>query len=90
MSGLSLAADWPEGIEAAVHRDEIQMALQVNGKVREQIFVPPSATKAEIEDLAMADEAVLELTEGKTIRKVIVVPGRLVKIAVITLCRPNS
>jgi len=80
--GGVLAADWPEVIEAALHRDEIQMALQVNGKVRSQLHVPTSATKDEIEKLAMSDEAVLKWTEGKTIRKVIVVPGRLVNIAV--------
>jgi leucyl-tRNA synthetase len=80
--GGVLAADWPEVIEAALHRDEIQMALQVNGKVRDQIFVPSSADKEEIEKLAMENPAVLKWTKGKTIRKVIVVPGRLVNIAV--------
>ncbi|QHI69037.1 leucine--tRNA ligase [Tichowtungia aerotolerans] len=81
-NGGVLNADWPEVIEAALHRDEIQMALQVNGKVRGQIFVPSSASKDDIEKLAMEDEAVKKWTEGKTIRKVIVVPGRLVNIAV--------
>ncbi|MBI9021220.1 MAG: class I tRNA ligase family protein, partial [Verrucomicrobia bacterium] len=80
--GGVLAADWPEVIEAALHRDEIQMALQVNGKVRDQIFVPSSATKEEIEKSALGNPIVLKWTEGKTIRKVIVVPGRLVNIAV--------
>jgi len=80
--GGVLAADWPEVIEEALHRDEVQMALQVNGKVRGQLQVPTSASKEEIEALAMSDESVLKWTEGKTIRKVIVVPGRLVNIAV--------
>ena len=80
--GGVLAADWPEVIEAALHRDEIQMALQVNGKVREQIFVPSSASKDDIEKSALENPAVLKWTEGKSIRKVIVVPGRLVNIAV--------
>jgi len=80
--GGVLAADWPEVIEKALHRDEVQMALQVNGKVRGQLHVPTSASKEEIEKLAMEDESVLKWTEGKTIRKVIVVPGRLVNIAV--------
>ncbi|MBC8205974.1 MAG: leucine--tRNA ligase [Kiritimatiellaeota bacterium] len=80
--GGVLSADWPEVIEEALHRDEIQMALQVNGKVREQIFVPSSAGKDEIEKIAMENPAVQKWTEGKTIRKVIVVPGRLVNIAV--------
>jgi leucyl-tRNA synthetase len=80
--GGVLNAEWPEVIEAALHRDEIQMALQVNGKVRGQIFVSSSASKEEIEKLALEDEAVIKWIEGKTVRKVIVVPGRLVNIAV--------
>ncbi len=79
--GGVLAADWPEVIEEALHRDEVQMALQVNGKVRGQLQVPTSASKEEIEALALEDESVLKWIEGKTIRKVIVVPGRLVNIA---------
>jgi leucyl-tRNA synthetase len=81
-TGGILSAKWPEVVEAALHRDEIQMALQVNGKVRGQITVPSTATKEEIEALALTDEAVLKWSEGKTIKKVIVVPGRLVNIAV--------
>jgi leucyl-tRNA synthetase len=56
------------------------MALQVNGKVRDQIFVPSSAGKDDIEKLAVENPAILKWTDGKTIRKVIVVPGRLVNI----------
>jgi leucyl-tRNA synthetase len=81
-TGGILSAQWPECIEAALHRDEIQMALQVNGKVRGQLVVPSNATKEEIEALAVADEAVIRWAEGKAIKKVIVVPGRLVNIAV--------
>ncbi len=80
--GGVLAADWPKVIEEALHRDEIQMALQVNGKVRGQLHVPTSASKDDIEKLAMENPVVLKWTEGKTVRKVIVVPGRLVNIAV--------
>jgi len=80
--GGILSASWPECDEAALHRDEIQMALQVNGKVRGQLVVPSTATQSEIEALAIADEAVIRWSEGKTIRKVIVVPDRLVNIAV--------
>ena len=81
-TGGVLSADWPEVNEAALHRDEIQMALQVNGKVRGQLTVPSTATKEEIEKLAVADPAVIKWTENQTIRKIIVVPGRLVNIAV--------
>jgi leucyl-tRNA synthetase len=80
--GGILNAQWPEVVEEALHRDEIQMAVQVNGKVRDQILAPSAAGKEEIEKLAMANPAVLKWIEGKTVRKVIVVPGRLVNIAV--------
>jgi leucyl-tRNA synthetase len=80
--GGVLSAAWPEVNEAALHRDEIQMALQVNGKVRDQIVVPSAASKDDIEKLALENAAVLKWTAGKTIRKIVVVPGRLVNIAV--------
>ncbi|MDK2857350.1 MAG: leucyl-tRNA synthetase [Verrucomicrobiota bacterium] len=80
--GGVLSAAWPEVNEAALHRDEIQMALQVNGKVRDQIVVPSAASKNDIEKLALENAAVLKWTAGKTIRKIVVVPGRLVNIAV--------
>ncbi len=77
-----MKADWPVVNEAALLRDELEMAVQVNGKVRDQIKVPASATHAEIEAVALAAEKILPWLEGKTVRKVIVVPGRLVNIAV--------
>lgn len=80
-AGGVLNADWPQVIDAALHRDEIQMALQVNGKVRGQLHIPASASKDEIEALALQHEGVAKWIEGKTVRKVIVVPGRLVNIA---------
>ena len=75
-------ADWPVVNEEALKRDELQLAVQVNGKVRDQIKVPSSASREEIEAIAMASEKIQTWLEGKTIRKVIVVPGRLVNIAV--------
>uniref|UniRef100_UPI003566BF16 class I tRNA ligase family protein n=1 Tax=Pontiella sp. TaxID=2837462 RepID=UPI003566BF16 len=75
-------ADWPVVNEEALKRDELDMAVQINGKVRDQIKVPAAATKDEIEAIAMAAEKIQAWLEGKTIRKVIVVPGRLVNIAV--------
>ncbi len=77
-----MQADWPVVNEAALKRDELEMAVQVNGKVRDQIKVPASATNAEIEAVALATEKVKPWLDGKTIRKIIVVPGRLVNIAV--------
>jgi leucyl-tRNA synthetase len=75
-------ADWPQVNEEALKRDEIDMVVQVNGKVRDKIKVASSATKEEIEATALTAEKVQQWLEGKTIRKVIVVPGRLVNIAV--------
>jgi leucyl-tRNA synthetase len=75
-------ADWPVVNEEALKRDEIEMVVQVNGKVRDKIKVPSSATQEEIEAAALAAEKIQQWLEGKTIRKVIVVPGRLVNIAV--------
>lgn len=75
-------AEWPTVNEEALKRDAITMAVQVNGKVRDEINVSTSASKDEIEATAMASEKVKTWLEGKTIRKVIVVPGRLVNIAV--------
>jgi len=75
-------ADWPVVNEEALKRDELQLVVQVNGKVRDKIKVASSASKEEIESTALAAEKVQQWLEGKTIRKVIVVPGRLVNIAV--------
>ena len=75
-------ADWPAASEEALKRDEIQLAVQVNGKVRDQIKVPSAASKEDIETAALAAEKVQSWLDGKTVRKVIVVPGRLVNIAV--------
>ncbi|WP_196139352.1 leucine--tRNA ligase [Aliikangiella sp. G2MR2-5] len=71
---------WPQVDKAALVKDEIVVVLQVNGKVRSKISVAADASKDDIEAIAMKDENVARFTEGKTIRKVIVVPGRLVNI----------
>ena len=77
-----LDAPWPIVDESALVQDSIKLAVQVNGKVRAQIQVSASADKADIEKIALADENVQRFTEGKTIKKVIVVPGKLVSIVV--------
>ncbi len=75
-------AGWPVVDETALQRDDIEMVVQVNGKVRGKIKVVPSSPKEEIESAALTAEKVQQWLEGKTVRKVIVVPGRLVNIAV--------
>lgn len=72
---------WPEFSEEAAKSDEVEIAVQVKGKVRARINVSASASRDELE--AAAREAVAAQIEGKTVRKVIVVPGRLVNIVAV-------
>ncbi len=73
---------WPTVDERALVRDEIELIVQVNGKKRSAINVAADASNEEIEAEALADENVQRFTEGNTVRKCIVVPGRLVNIVV--------
>ncbi len=75
-----LDAKWPEADPAALQRDEIRLVLQVNGKLRGSVSVPADADRAAMEQAALANENVRRFTEGKAVRKVIVVPGRLVNV----------
>ena len=82
LGGTSLLADaaWPQHDDAALVTDEIELVVQVNGKLRDRITVPKDADQATAEAAALASPRVKEQTDGKTVRKVIVVPGRLVNI----------
>ena len=60
----------------------IELPVQINGKVKARINVPTDASKEDTESLALADERVKELTDGKNVVKVIVVPGRMVNLVV--------
>jgi len=71
---------WPEVDEEALVRDSITLVLQVNGKRRSEISIAASASKDDCEAAAMADDNVQKNIDGKTVRKVIVVPGKLVNI----------
>jgi leucyl-tRNA synthetase len=73
-------AAWPTVDESALARSSIEMVIQVNGKVRGKIQVAADASKESVETLALKDSNVQRFTEGVTIRKTIVVPGRLVNI----------
>ncbi|MEJ2655062.1 MAG: leucine--tRNA ligase [Acidihalobacter sp.] len=73
-------AAWPEVDEAALQRDTIKLAVQVNGKLRGQVEVAADADKGMIETAALAEPNVVRFIEGKTLRKIIVVPGKLVNI----------
>ncbi|NMZ52136.1 leucine--tRNA ligase [Pseudomonas poae] len=73
-------ARWPVQDDSALVQDTLQLVIQVNGKLRGQIDMPASASREEVEAAARVNENVLRFTEGLTIRKVIVVPGKLVNI----------
>lgn len=73
-------ATWPVADKSAMVRSEIQVVLQVNGKVRAKVDVPADISKADLEALARENESIVRFTEGATVRKVIVVPGKLVNV----------
>nr|WP_322940078.1 leucine--tRNA ligase [Pseudomonas sp. s4] len=73
-------AQWPQVDESALVQDSLTLVVQVNGKLRGQIEVPASASREEVEAAARGNENVLRFTEGLSIRKIIVVPGKLVNI----------
>lgn len=81
-TGDILEAPWPRPDANALQQDEIELVVQVNGKLRGKITVPADAGKPRIEQAALAEENVTRFTAGKTIKKVIIVPGRLVNIVV--------
>jgi leucyl-tRNA synthetase len=78
--GDLLDAPWPEVVEAALVQDEIELMLQVNGKLRGSITVPAGADKAAIEQAALASPDLLKFADGAPVKRVIVVPGRLVNV----------
>ena len=80
--GPILDAAWPEVDAAALVQDEIELVLQVNGKLRGRIVVPASADAAAVEAAARASAEVAKHAAGAAIRKVVVVPGRLVNVVV--------
>lgn len=80
--GDLLDAAWPQPDPSALVQDELELMLQINGKLRGKVRVPASADKAEIERLALACEDAQKHIEGATPKKIVVVPGRLVNIVV--------
>ena len=73
---------WPEFDPALLKDDEIEIPVQVNGKLRGRVVVAADADGALIEKTARADPKIAALLEGKTVRKVVVVPGKLVNFVV--------
>lgn len=71
---------WPTYDESKLVEDEIEIVVQVNGKIKTKLHIPTNATKEEMEQFAMNDETIKKDIDGKTVRKVIAVPGKLVNI----------
>jgi len=80
--GDLLDTAWPEVDESALERDELELMLQINGKLRGSVVVSATATKEQIEQAALATEVFIKQADGAAPKKVIVVPGRLVNIVV--------
>jgi leucyl-tRNA synthetase len=77
-----MGAAWPEPDAAALEQEEVELVVQVNGKLRGSITVPKKADKAAIESLALANPNVQKFVAGQTLKKIVVVPGRLVNLVV--------
>jgi leucyl-tRNA synthetase len=73
---------WPVADAAVAREDEVELAVQVNGKVRSRVVVPAGAPEEDVKARALADPRVAEHIEGKSVQKVMVVPGRLVSVVV--------
>ena len=80
--GEILDAPWPQVDETALEQDEIELVLQINGKLRGHLRAPHTADKAALEQLALDHEIVIKHTNGQAPKKVVVVPGRLINVVV--------
>ncbi|TYS19877.1 leucine--tRNA ligase [Rossellomorea vietnamensis] len=78
--GTLAYAEWPSYDESKLVSNEIEIVFQVNGKVRAKLTVPRDISRDELQEIALQDGKVQEFIEGKTVRKVIAVPGKLVNI----------
>ena len=73
---------WPQWDQEAVAEEQQLIVVQVNGKLRNRVYVSPSASKEEVQQVALADERIKTFIGDKPVRKVVVVPGRLVNVVV--------
>ena len=80
--GLVATADWPQADASALVEDSVTLPVQINGKRRAEIIVPKSADQATIEEIARAEPQVEKFLDGKSIKKCVVVPGRIVNFVV--------
>ena len=82
LNGLACEQQWPEWNDAYLVEDEVEIIIQINGKLRDKIIVRKDSEKAELERIALASPKVKEATREKTVGKLIVVPNKLVNIVV--------
>ena len=82
MHGTHLDASWPEVEASALVQDEVEIVVQVNGKLRGRITVPATADEDTVRSIALADENVQKFIGDKPVRKVVYVPGKLVNLVV--------
>lgn len=80
--GSVFEESWPVFDEKALVKDEVEIAIQINGKIKERIMIPSDANDEEIKALSLATSAIQKETDGKAVVKVIVIKGRLVNIVV--------
>jgi leucyl-tRNA synthetase len=80
--GLVSDAPWPEARKELMQQTSVTVVIQVQGKLRDKLEVAKDMDKAELEALALSSEKVKAFTDGKDIRKVIVVPNKIVNIVV--------
>jgi leucyl-tRNA synthetase len=80
--GLCTTAPWPKADPALLVDDTVVLPIQINGKRRAEISVPKDMPTAEVEKLALADEDVVKFLAGQPVKKIIVVPGRIINVVV--------
>jgi leucyl-tRNA synthetase len=81
-SGLCAEASWPKADPALLVDDAVTLPIQINGKRRAEISVPKDMPASEVEKIALADEAVIKFLAGQPVKKIIVVPGRIINVVV--------
>lgn len=80
--GLVARAPWPKADPAMLVEDSVTLPIQINGKRRAEITVAKDLPPAEVERIVLADEAVIRFLAGQPVRKLIVVPGRIVNVVI--------
>ena len=81
-AGLCTQAAWPKADPALLIDDTVTLPIQINGKRRAEISVPKDMAAGEIEKLALADEDVVRFLAGQPVKKIIVVPGRIINVVI--------